>query len=109
MFSGTSLDLECVSTGIPAPATHWTFNRTATAVRGEVFSIKSAISADSGLYTCTASNTIGSTKQTITVSVVSRAANDPSQSLCCTITEKAPTRAFSWLKEATTAFAFEDV
>ena len=81
MFSGTSLDLECVSTGIPAPATAWTFNRTATAVRGEVFSIKSAISADSGLYTCTASNTIGSTKQTITVSVVSRAANEPSQSL----------------------------
>ena len=27
----------------------------------------------------------------------------------CTITEKAPTRAFSWLKAATTAFTFKTV
>ena len=33
-----------------------------------------------------------------------RAANDPS---VFTITKKAPTRAFSWLKVATTAFTFE--
>ena len=26
---------------------------------------------------------------------------------CCTITEKAPTRAFTWLKAATTAFTFK--
>ena len=31
-------------------------------------------------------------------------ANDP---LVCIITEKAPTRAFSWLKAATTAFTFK--
>ena len=54
IFSGTSLGLECVATGIPAPSTQWTFNKTATSVTGEIFSIKNAISADSGLYTCTA-------------------------------------------------------
>ena len=54
VFTGTSLGLECVSTGIPAPDTEWTFNKTATSVTGEMFNIKNAISADSGLYTCTA-------------------------------------------------------
>ena len=54
VFTGTSLGLECVSTGIPAPDTTWTFNKTATSVTGEIFNIKNAISADSGLYTCTA-------------------------------------------------------
>ena len=34
-----------------------------------------------------------------------RAGNEPSQSFPI-ITEKAPTRAFSWLKAATTAFTF---
>ena len=35
------------------------------------------------------------------------AANDPSVKLYNTITEKAPTRAFSWLKATTTAFTFK--
>ena len=38
----------------------------------------------------------------------SSAADDPSVSLSVfTITEKAPTRAFSWLKAATTVFTFK--
>ena len=39
------------------------------------------------------------------MAVASRARNEPSRGF--TITEKAPTRAFSWLKAATTAFKFE--
>ena len=40
--------------------------------------------------------------------VMLRAADDPSVSqFVFTITEKAPTRAFSWLKAATTAFTFK--
>ena len=40
--------------------------------------------------------------------LVTSAADDPSVSqLVFTITEKAPTRAFSWLKAATTAFTFK--
>ena len=34
---------------------------------------------------------------------------DPSVKLYNTITEKAPTRAFSWLKAATTAFTFKTI
>ena len=53
VFSGTSLSLECVATGIPVPETSWTFNKTATSVIGDDYHIKSAISSDSGFYTCT--------------------------------------------------------
>lgn len=70
IFSGTSLNLECIANGIPFPETKWTFNKTITTVVGEVYEIKSAISTDSGFYTCTAKNSIGETKKTIQVSVV---------------------------------------
>jgi len=70
VFSGTSLNLECISNGIPFPETKWTFNKTITSVVGEEYEIKSAISTDSGFYTCTAKNSIGETKKTIQVSVV---------------------------------------
>eukprot|EP00092_Neocalanus_flemingeri_P006891 GFUD01007439.1.p1 GENE.GFUD01007439.1~~GFUD01007439.1.p1 ORF type:complete len:1699 (-),score=403.24 GFUD01007439.1:397-5493(-) len=70
MFSGTSLNLECISNGIPLPETKWTFNKTITNIVGEVYEVKSAISTDSGFYTCTAKNSIGETKKTIQVSVV---------------------------------------
>jgi len=70
VFSGTSLNLECIANGIPFPETKWTFNKTITTVVGEVYEIKSAISTDSGFYTCTAKNSIGETKKTIQVSVV---------------------------------------
>jgi len=70
VFSGTSLDLECISNGIPFPETKWTFNKTITNVVGEVYEIKSAIGTDSGFYKCTAKNSIGETKKTIQVSVV---------------------------------------
>ena len=40
--------------------------------------------------------------------IMTSAANDPSFSqLVYTITEKAPTKAFSWLKAAITAFTFK--
>jgi len=70
IFSGTSISLECVATGIPSPETRWTFNRTITKVMGKTFDIKNAISADSGFYTCTATNSIGETEKTMSVSVV---------------------------------------
>jgi len=70
VFSGTSLNLECKATGIPFPETTWTFNKTATSIIGENYFIKKAITADSGYYTCTSKNSIGETKQTIRVSVV---------------------------------------
>ena len=70
IFSGTTLQLECISTGIPEPSTRWTFNRTITNVTAPTFDIKNAISADAGSYTCTSSNSIGETQRTIVVSVV---------------------------------------
>jgi len=70
VFSGTSLDLECQANGIPLPETKWTFNKTITSIVGEVYEIKAAISTDAGFYTCTAKNSIGETKKTIQVSVV---------------------------------------
>ena len=39
--------------------------------------------------------------------VVASAANRSIGEVVCTITEKAPTRAFSWLKAATTTFTFK--
>ena len=53
VFSGTSLELECQATGIPAPETTWTFNKTSTSVTGENYHIKSAMMTDSGFYMCT--------------------------------------------------------
>ena len=70
VFSGTSLDLQCVANGIPAPHLTWTFNKTSTQVSGEVYAIKNAISTDSGFYTCTAKNSIGETKKTMQLWVV---------------------------------------
>ena len=70
IFSGTSIQLECIGTGIPEPEIRWTFNRTITKVTGPTFDIKNAISADSGFYTCTARNSIGETERTIVVNVV---------------------------------------
>ena len=70
IFSGTSIQLECISTGIPEPESSWTFNKTITNVIGPTFDIKNAISADSGFYTCTSGNSIGETQRTIVVSVV---------------------------------------
>ena len=70
IFSGESITLECAAAGIPEPEIRWTFNRTITKVVGQKFDIKSAISADGGSYTCTASNSIGETEKTIKVGVV---------------------------------------
>ncbi len=70
MFSGESVTLECAATGIPEPEIRWTFNRTITKVVGPKFDIKSAIAADGGSYTCTASNSIGETEKTIKVGIV---------------------------------------
>ena len=70
IFSGTTIVLECIGTGIPEPEIRWTFNRTITKVTGPTFNIKNAISADSGFYTCTAKNSIGETQRTIVVTVV---------------------------------------
>ena len=70
MFSGASINLECVSTGIPEPETRWTFNKTITKVVGPVFEIKNAIATDAGHYSCTAKNSIGETQRTIVVGVL---------------------------------------
>ena len=71
VFSGTSLELECESTGIPQPEVRWTLNRTVTMVRGATFPINAAIAGvDSGDYQCTATNSVGMTDRTIRVAVV---------------------------------------
>ena len=70
VFSGETVVLSCTATGIPAPALTWTFNRTETEVRGGEFTVRNAISTDSGNYTCTATNSIGKTERTIRVWVV---------------------------------------
>ena len=70
IFSGTSVNLECVATGIPTPEISWSFNKTSTSVTGETYEVKNAITADSGHYTCTAENSVGQTKKTLEVSVV---------------------------------------
>jgi hypothetical protein len=70
IFSGNSINLECVSTGIPEPEIRWTFNKTITKVVGPVFEIKNAIATDAGQYGCTAKNSIGETQRTIVVGVV---------------------------------------
>ena len=54
VFSGSSLDLQCDANGIPAPEISWTFNKTSTLVSGEIYSIRNAITTDSGHYTCIA-------------------------------------------------------
>ena len=54
VFSGSSVELQCDANGIPAPEISWTFNKTSTQVRGELYSIRNAISTDSGHYTCIA-------------------------------------------------------
>lgn len=54
VFSGSSLDLQCDANGIPDPEISWTFNKTSTQVRGELYGIRNAISTDSGHYTCSA-------------------------------------------------------
>merc|ERR1719500_3983 len=40
VFSGSSLELQCDANGIPAPEISWTFNKTSTLVRGELYSIR---------------------------------------------------------------------
>jgi hypothetical protein len=71
VFSGNSLTLECVATGIPEPEIRWTFNKTITKVVGPAFEIKNAIATDAGQYGCTAKNSIGETQRTIVVGVLS--------------------------------------
>ena len=70
VFSGNSLNLECVATGIPEPEIRWTFNKTITKVVGPLFEIKNAIATDAGQYGCTAKNSIGETQRTIVVGVL---------------------------------------
>ena len=71
VFSGTSIDLQCISNGIPEPEVRWSLNETMTEVVGEDFAINAAIAGvDSGRYVCTATNSIGRTEKSIEVSVV---------------------------------------
>ena len=70
LFSGTSLKVECISTGIPEPVTSWTFNSTITSAEGPGYVINNAIATDSGNYTCIARNSIGETRKTIQLAVV---------------------------------------
>ena len=78
VFSGTSIALQCISTGIPEPEIRWSLNETMTEVVGEEFAINAAIAGvDSGRYVCTATNSIGITKMSIEVSVVTLPNLDP--------------------------------
>ena len=56
------------------------------------------------IFSQVASSVAMSTLSTREVSAICRPANDPS---VFTITEKAPTRAFSWLKAPSSAFTFK--
>ena len=71
VFSGTSLSLQCSSSGIPEPEVRWSLNETMTEAVGEEFSINAAIAGvDSGRYVCTATNSVGRTEKRIEVAIV---------------------------------------
>ncbi|KAI8479293.1 Hemicentin-1, partial [Branchiostoma belcheri] len=61
---GTSLSLECISNGVPAPTVQWrkdgallsSDGRLTLLSRGQLLNINTAIQNDEGLYTCVASN-----------------------------------------------------
>ena len=82
---GTSLTLSCTSRGSPPDTFTWmkdgvpitqstsittvTYNSTSAVFRSE-YMIDNATTSDSGTYTCTVTNPIGSDNQTINLTVI---------------------------------------
>ncbi|XP_078604169.1 hemicentin-1-like isoform X2 [Branchiostoma floridae x Branchiostoma japonicum] len=74
---GTSLSLECISNGVPAPTVQWrkdgallsSDGRLTLLSRGQLLNIDTAIQNDEGLYTCTASNEGGQASRDFRVTI----------------------------------------
>ena len=73
---GEPLSLSCIASGFPVPNVTWLVDGMGMAssprlsVNGSYFSIQSAIVNDSGVYTCVAVNTVGSTSHSINIEVL---------------------------------------
>ncbi|XP_078687492.1 hemicentin-1-like isoform X2 [Branchiostoma floridae x Branchiostoma belcheri] len=74
---GTSLSLECISNGVPAPTVQWrkdgallsSDGRLTLLSRGQLLNINTAIQNDEGLYTCVASNEGGQASRSFRVNI----------------------------------------
>ncbi|XP_062847681.1 carcinoembryonic antigen-related cell adhesion molecule 20 [Trichomycterus rosablanca] len=57
---GTRVELYCITESAPPPLYRWEFNGSLTTETSGVFTVERATFSNSGIYTCTASNTITS-------------------------------------------------
>ena len=70
MSEGQNLRVLCNATGLPRPIIEWHKNTSLlTSSKNGVLEIQSANLSDSGVYSCTAENRVGSAKQSLEIRV----------------------------------------
>ncbi|KAI4875024.1 hypothetical protein NFI96_013611 [Prochilodus magdalenae] len=69
VYKGRNVTLTCTAGGKPKPEVRWSFNNQSTGGRQTTLTLTGAKIADGGVYTCTATNKIGSNKRSMLVVV----------------------------------------